>query len=120
MTIAAVHHIALRTDDLQILTEYYRDRLGLSEHSRKLDEHGVLRAVWLVLGSAVLMIEKRGAHEPTIPANSLELLAFSVATEALDAWAERLAPLESRTAFTLYARDPDGRRVAVSCYPLTG
>ncbi len=68
------------------------------------------------------MIEAAGPDEPAVPPGSLELVAFAIDEDEKPAWRARLAArgvvLEAETAFTLYFRDPDGRRVGVSHYPL--
>jgi hypothetical protein len=51
----------------------------------------------------------------------LQLLAFGVRPEERG-WFERKlselgAPIEARTVFTSYARDPEQNRVAISHYP---
>jgi hypothetical protein len=51
----------------------------------------------------------------------MDLVAFQVAPETRALYTERLAragvPLEGSTDFTLYVRDPDGRRIGLSSYP---
>jgi catechol 2,3-dioxygenase-like lactoylglutathione lyase family enzyme len=115
-----LHHLALRAADVERTAGYYRDVLGLRERERKRDDTGALRAIWLEADGVVLMVERRAAGEPAVPPESMELVAFSVAPDALDAWRARLAPIEAETENTLYARDPDGRRVAVSRYVFDG
>ena len=62
-----------------------------------------------------------GEPEPPPPPGSLELVAFAVSVaERLRLRAElvSLAMLEAETEHTLYFRDPEGRRLAVSSYAL--
>ena len=79
------------------------------------------RSVWLAAGETVLMLERAEDGEPEIAPRSLELVAFAVSERekaALEGTlAERGVPVEARTDFTLYFRDPDGRRVGASTYP---
>jgi len=53
---------------------------------------------------------------------TMDLVAFAMGAQTKEAWRQRLARggirVEAETAYTLYFRDPDGRRVAVSDYPL--
>jgi catechol 2,3-dioxygenase-like lactoylglutathione lyase family enzyme len=112
-----VHHIALRTRHVEALVAFYRELLRLPVVR---EQPGY--SVWLGLEQAVLMIERADEGEPATPAATRELLAFAVeAAErsriAADLQARGLA-VEERTAHTLYFRDPDGRRVGVSTYPL--
>jgi glyoxylase I family protein len=97
----------MRTPDLPRLERFYVETLGLRVLRRD-DERG---SVWLDAGGTVLMLERATPHEPAIPAGTLELVAFGV--DDKEAWRARLA-VEGETAHTLYFRDPDGRRVAVS------
>lgn len=114
-----MHHIALRTVDVASLAAFYARWLGLA-----IVRDGGDRSVWLGLGEgAVLMIEARTPEEPAIDPTSLELLAFAVDTATRTALRARLVAegrLEGETAHTLYFRDPDGRRLGVSTYPLGG
>jgi catechol 2,3-dioxygenase-like lactoylglutathione lyase family enzyme len=105
-----IHHVALRTSDLPRLQRYYMEELGFAVVSR--DE--ARGSVWLNAGGAVLMLERAEPGEPAIPAGSRELLAFAV--DDKEAWRGRVT-VEAETRHTLYFRDPDGRRLAVSSYP---
>jgi catechol 2,3-dioxygenase-like lactoylglutathione lyase family enzyme len=110
-----VHHIALRTRDLDKLEKFYAGVLGLAVTQR----HGT-RSVWLDAAGTVMMLEHAEEDEPSIAEGSLELVAFAT-DEMARANIERLlgeasVPIEARTEHTLYFRDPDGRRVAVSTY----
>jgi catechol 2,3-dioxygenase-like lactoylglutathione lyase family enzyme len=114
-----LHHLALRTRDLDRLVSFYEAWFGLSvvRESRP-------RSVWLGLGpEAVMMIELAEAHEPAPATGSLELTALAVSVEQRTRLRESLVRaglLEGETQHTLYFRDPDGRRVGVSSYPLSG
>jgi catechol 2,3-dioxygenase-like lactoylglutathione lyase family enzyme len=111
-----VHHIALRTGDIERLGAFYRDYFGLQERR---DQRP--RAVWLGLEEAVLMIERRADDEPDVPRGTLELVAFAGSVEERLQLRARLASegrLEAESEHTVYFRDPDGRRVALSSYPL--
>lgn len=105
-----IHHVALRTTDLPRLERFYRDVLGFAV-ARRDDARG---SVWLDARGAVLMLERAEPGEPAIPLGSRELLAFAV--DDKEAWRARVS-VEGETAQTLYFRDPDGRRLAVSSYP---
>jgi catechol 2,3-dioxygenase-like lactoylglutathione lyase family enzyme len=105
-----IHHVALRTTDLPRLERFYREVLGLA-FLRRDDARG---SVWLEAQGVVLMLERAEPGEPAVPSASRELLAFAV--DDKEPWRARLA-VEAETAHTLYFRDPDGRRLAVSSYP---
>lgn len=112
-----LHHLALRTPDLGRLRAFYEGALGLPVVT-----DATPRSVWLGAGGAVVMLEASEPGEPGIPALSREFVAFAIEPDERAAWEARLAragvAIEARTEHTLYFRDPDGRRVGVSSYPL--
>ena len=101
----------MRTRDLPRLEAFYVGVLGLPELRRD-DGRG---SVWLDAGGTVLMLERAAPGEPSLPEGSHELLAFAIAASARDAWRAKIT-VEAETGHTLYFRDPDGRRLAVSSY----
>jgi catechol 2,3-dioxygenase-like lactoylglutathione lyase family enzyme len=121
-----LHHVALGARDVEAVASFYRDLMGLRERARHRYEDGALRSVWLELGpQMVLMVEHteqtRGRVEG-VGAGAF-LVAFAAGSEQereeLCARLENAGhPVESRTSFTCYLRDPEGNRVAVSIYPL--
>jgi catechol 2,3-dioxygenase-like lactoylglutathione lyase family enzyme len=110
-----VHHLAFRTRDLPGLERFYTDVLGLTITRRDGE-----RSVWLRAGGTILMLEAAETGEPPVPAGSKDLVAFGIEAPDVDRWRRVLAAaavaIEAETAFTLYFRDPDGRRVALSHY----
>jgi glyoxylase I family protein len=107
-----VHHVAFRTDDLQALERFYTHVLGLAVLRRNEE-----RSVWLDAGGSILMLEKRDGDEPSVPPGSKELLAFAVSAPMIERLAAAGIAIEARTTYTLYVRDPDGRRIGLSSYP---
>lgn len=118
-----LHHLALGARDVERVAAFYRDVLGLSEVARQDDASGELRSIWLDLGGALLMVERTGDALRAVHGVGAGpfLLAIRVAPaerEALERALEAAgAPIESRTAYSSYARDPEGNRVALSHYP---
>ena len=112
-----LHHLALRTGDVERIAAFYREllRLEIVHDARP-------TSVWLGLADgSVIMIEARGEREPPVPAGSLELVAFRVAAAEKDQirdLARARGCFDGETAHTVYFRDPDGRRVGVSTHPL--
>jgi catechol-2,3-dioxygenase len=111
-----IHHVALRTDDLASLEHFYAVVLDLPVLRRQQD-----RSVWLDAGGTIVMLEKCQDGEPAVPDGSMELIAFAIEPTDRVHVASRLSAagmvIEARTAYTLYVRDPDGRRVGLSSYP---
>lgn len=111
-----VHHLAFRTGDLPRLEAFYVGALGFAVIRRT---EG--RSVWLDAGGAIVMLEMREAGEAPYPAGSKELLAFTVEPDSRTRCVDRLTkagvPVEASTEFTLYVRDPEGRRIGLSSYP---
>lgn len=102
--------------DVERSLAFYSGLLGLPER-RRLTEAGRLRSVWLTAGDAIVMLETslRGAGADH---GSGHVLALEVAD--LGDWERRLAaaglPVDDRTPWTLYLRDPDGHRVGLTVY----
>lgn len=127
-----LHHVALGARDVERLAAFYRDVLGLTELMRHRHADGSLRSVWLGLGAAAVLMVEACAADPSAPEDRAEakdhpepgwfLLAFRIDEPQRAAWETRLADagaaVESRSAATSYARDPEGNRFAVSFYPL--
>jgi glyoxylase I family protein len=111
-----VHHLAFRTSDLARLERFYVDALGLALVRRQ------ERSVWLDAAGTILMLELADASEAPHPAASQELVAFAIEPDTCALYTHRLAAasvaIEASTDFTLYFRDPDGRRIGLSSYPV--
>src|SRR5271166_2176744 len=102
----------MRTRDVDGLALFYSSVLALPIVRRD-PERG---SVWLDAGGTVLMIERAGPLEPPVAPGAMELVAFSVAEK--ETWRLKLedagVAIEDESRHTIYFRDPDGRRVAVS------
>jgi len=111
-----VHHVALRTPDITALAGFYLRVFAIPELKRN------ARSVWLQAGATILMIEQREAGEPPVMQGSQEMFALGIAPTERAALYERLAQegatVETETEFTVYFRDPEGRRIGASHYPL--
>ncbi len=110
-----LHHLALRTRDPDALARWWAAVFALPVVPAPRPE-----VCWLRLDDALLMIEPSEPGEPGVPAGTLEFAAFRVTPAERDDFARRCealaVPIEHRTAWTIYVRDPDGRRVGVSCF----
>ncbi len=123
--------MAIKVNDPERVATFYRDVLGLAEVARHPFTDGTVRSVWLALGGdAILMIERsiRGGGGTTLVAFAddppgIHLVALRIRPEDRTAWRERLAaagqPVVHETEWTLYARDPEGNRVGLSCLPFS-
>jgi glyoxylase I family protein len=121
-----LHHLALGARDLELVAAFYRDQLGLREVRRHHEPGGALRSIWLDLGGPVLMIER--TEEPARRVHGIGagpfLLALAAAPSECSVLESSLGtsgfPVDSRTEHTIYFRDPEGNRVALSNCPLPG
>lgn len=107
-----IHHLAFRTHDLARLVAFYVDVLGFTV-TKETD-----RSAWLDAGGTILMLERADDGEAAIPYGSKELVAFAISPGEAATFVHRVA-VEARTGSTVYFRDPDGRRIALSAYPET-
>lgn len=112
-----IHHLALRTNDVDGLVRFYREMFAMA-----VVRDSAPRSVWLGIGEgAVLMIEARDPDEPSPACGSMDLFALRVDEEhkaRVEALARDRGCFDGKTAFTVYLRDPDGRRVGVSTYDM--
>lgn len=107
------------------MAAFYRDVLGLPEVQRFLLSDARVRSVWLDLGGAILMVERTDEaprHVTGVGAGPflIALRAVPDLGEAERALVAAGVLVEGRTARTLYFRDPEGNRVALSDFPLGG
>jgi len=120
-----VHHVALKVADLAAAEVFYRSVLALPVLRRwPAAGSGGERALWFDLGGdAFLAVERtpapaRAQAEET---PGLHLLALAIPRAEREAWSARLAaaghPVYEQTDYTLYVRDPEGNRVALSHWP---
>lgn len=119
-----LHHLALGARDVERVAAFYRDVLGLEERARHDDAEGRLRSIWLTLGGdALLMVERTDEGPRRVEGIGsgpflLALTCTPAERQPLEEALERAgAPIESRTKYTSYTRDPEGNRVAISHYP---
>jgi catechol-2,3-dioxygenase len=120
------HHLAIQVHALEEVTAFYRDVLGLQERERHPDPDGKVRSIWLGVGEGFLALERvERRPDPDRrfrdgrPGLFLVALRIDAAERArVRAELERLGiPLVHETRWTLYVRDPEGNRVALSHHP---
>ena len=121
----AFHHLAIQCADLQACERFYVDVLGLPVTRRWPAPDGGDRSVWVGVGDGFIALERATATpEPTPWVDGragLHLVALRIVAAERGAWEERLrahgVPVEHRTGWTLYVRDPEGNRVGLSHHP---
>ncbi len=124
MPVLALHHLAVVVADLGRSERFYAGVLGLPVLARHEDPEGKPRSVWLSLGGeAFLAVERAVATEPrrADEAPGWHCVALRIEVDDRAHWRQKLQasghPIERASAFTLYARDPDGVLVALSHHP---
>jgi len=123
------HHLAIRVADLAGCERFYREVLGLPVLRRWPDAAGGDRSVWLGVGVDGFLALERADAPAAPPATEprregragLHLLALRIGPGERAAWERRLAeaevPVEARSRWTLYLRDPEGNRIGLSHHP---
>lgn len=125
MTIQSLgfHHLALQARDVERVSAFYRDVLGLTEARRFHRDDGSLRSVWLSLGAGeqagFLAVEHLAEGGQGTLGLSMIALRIDPASRAgvLAELARRGVKLEKQTGWTLYVRDPEGTLVGLSHHP---
>lgn len=121
------HHLALQVHDVERVSAFYRDVLGLTEVKRWTRDDGSLRSVWLAVdGSDPLGGFLAVEHLPTGTAPGPDrlgpsMIALRLAPNARAAVVQDLTrkgvAIEKQTGWTLYVRDPEGTLVGLSHHP---
>jgi hypothetical protein len=121
----AVHHIAIKVQDLARAERFFVQTLGLAVLRRwpATDGQGE-RSLWLDLGAGAFLALEKSSSEAGAPATDdpgLHLLALRIERTERQQWIDRLAkagvPLYGQTAFTIYCKDPEGNRIGLSHWP---
>lgn len=126
MHIQGFHHLAIQVRHLERAATFYREVLGLAEQARHHRADGSLRSVWLeVPGGGFLALEEVSGEPLATPFRheqpGLLLLALRIPAgeraRAVEALARAGVALEHQTRWTVYFRDPEGNRLALSHHP---
>jgi glyoxalase family protein len=129
MRITGLHHVTALTRDLEAITAFYRDVLGLAlvREEANADDPDA-RHFWFGdpegrAGTLVSFLEYPELEEGAAGSGGVHHFALAVDTaEELDAWVEYLRSHEVETTDVLergqfrsiYLRDPDGRIVEIA------
>jgi len=108
MKVKGFHHVAVQVKALEDVASFYREVLALPELERHHGPDGRLRSVWLDVGGGGFLALER----------VLALRIDRADRARIRAELERRGlPLVHETKWTLYVRDPEGNRVALSHHP---
>lgn len=125
MRVGGVHHLALLARDVERVSAFYREVLGLQELQRHLHPDGTLRSTWLQLGEGPGFLAVEQAAPGELPGGEMApgwyLLALSIPASARAAVVARLAAfgvaVDKESRWSVYFRDVEGNRVALSHHP---
>ncbi len=116
----ALHHLAIQTNQIENLAEFYKNIFSLEELDRKF-ENGNLRSIWLNADGIIVMLEKLNPiqmRNGTINTIFLAFLCSPSDRKMIETELEsRNILIEERTQYTSYFKDPDGNRIGISHYP---
>jgi glyoxylase I family protein len=126
MRVQGFHHLAIQVSDLERLAIFYREVLGLPELTRHYRDDGSLRSIWMGVGEG-RFIALEHVDRPPEPEDFRDphpgLFLFALKISAQDRpgivreLTERKIEIVHQTRWTLYIRDPEGNRVALSHHP---
>lgn len=120
-----VHHVAVKVADLPAAEVFYGAVLGLPVLRRwpPVEGRGE-RALWFALGGDAFLAVERATTPASAKAEDapgMHLVALAIPRADREAWSTRLAaaghPVYQETDYTLYVRDSEGNRVALSHWP---
>ncbi|MHB8877498.1 MAG: VOC family protein [Myxococcaceae bacterium] len=127
MRVEGFHHLAIQVHDLEEMGAFYRRVLGLTELTRHLRADGTLRSIWLSVGGpdGFLALEEVSGVSAAEPFRQnrpgLLLVALRIApserSRVLEELSKHGVEVVHQTAFSVYFRDPEGNRVALSHHP---
>jgi len=123
--VEGLHHVAIQCADLGRCEAFYREVLGLSVLRRWPGDGGGDRSVWLSTGRGFLALERASRPTEEAPFEDTpagwHLVALAIARGDRGAWEARLVAagvrLARRSPYSLFFRDPEGNRVALSHWP---
>lgn len=121
--VSAVHHVAVRTPDLDASERFYVGVLGLAVVRRFAYPDGTPRSIWVGLpdGTFIALERSPDAHELADQSRGWHCVALRIDVAEREEWRRRLIDaghsIERETEFTLYVRDPSGALVGLSHHP---
>jgi glyoxylase I family protein len=128
--VQGMHHVAVQVRDLAAAERFYAGVLGLPVLTRWPEADGSPRSLWLEAGGGAFLALEKAAAEAVGAGEGRafkdghagwHLVALRIAAGERAAWGERLlaagVAVEFESRWTLYVRDPEGNRVALSHHP---
>lgn len=116
-----LHHLALKVTDLNVCREFYSYLLGLTEKTTQQTSTGDLRSVWYDLGDGILFMLEQGEGEKGDSDLGWHLISLLITRDERLVWRRRLIDsgisIEAESPYSLFFRDPEGNRVALTHYP---
>ncbi|MCE9501056.1 MAG: VOC family protein [Leptospira sp.] len=109
------HHIAITTNNLEKLKEFYTKLPGTGKAEDKYDSMGNLRSVWFIQEDESIFMLEKSSTSPKAP----EAIVFRINPKIQLSLqnAGYLEKIKHKTEFTIYFEDPDGNTVGFSSYP---
>lgn len=121
LEIQGLHHLALLVRDLARCEDFYCRVLQLPVEKRWHHQDGTLRSVWMRLPSGELLMLEQQTASSCNQNHGWHLVALRTALEqrqhAVEYLAQHGVTIESETDYTIYFRDPENNRVALSHWP---
>jgi glyoxylase I family protein len=125
MDLRGFHHLAIQVRHLPEAVAFYQRVLGLPELKRHHRPDGSLRSVWLEVPGGFLALEEASGEVVETPFRcgrpGLHLLALRIDAAArarvLAELAEKGIAVVHQTRWSIYFRDPEGNRIALSHHP---
>lgn len=119
--INAIHHIAIKCQDLLTMRNFYHEFLGLPLIRENTN------SIWLDLGQNILMLEKtdlnrlQDTQQSPAQTPGLAVIAFHISVEEKALWLERLKKsqiqISHQSEFSIYFLDPEKNPLALSHFP---
>lgn len=105
-----IHHIAIGTPNIKVLSDFYETLPGLKRIKDHRNADDTLRSVWFQTGTSILMLESdalvKGPKALIFSASSLEPSTIN----GLPKWIQE-------TEYTKYFKDLDGNLIGYSSFP---
>jgi glyoxylase I family protein len=121
MRISGFHHLALFASDVEGVAGFYREVFGLTEQARHLTPEGALRSIWLTLPEGAFLAVEHVSPTAVAGQRGWGVLALRIdradRAAVLAELAHRGVPVESQSRWSVYFRDPEDNRVALSHHP---